>query len=433
MTLTLRGGRWLAGLTGTMLVVAGCSGPGGRPDGGAPTASVAASVSTAPAPAAFDPPRTFDIGAGLRLPENTWRRTTDRVPALLSGTRAYLAAVDRMEIVDLTTGEVTHYVTPRHKAALARDTMEVAGSPTVAVPPVRTEIGGRARIVTAFAATVEGEGTTAPRPVIEVVSVDADSGEEIDRLELDGPPAEASSLPAHPAVVGARGSVIVLRIGEETTALDLATGKVAWKRAGFTARGVAGQMVVGEEKGRTVARGLDVTTGAQRWQSKPYMQVKVTSVSPRIFVAVGTTTESKDFFQLGATTTGKVVENTFADGWHSFKGDCVFDEVSVTVCRTDSPDRWVGAVDETGKWIWELPAAGRLAPTVTTAWHGAVYGSTDNGPVVLDAKTGKDRETRPGAAPVLVNEHFGVAAVTADDVGVPVPTEDDWHAYPARS
>ena len=38
-----------------------------------------------------------------------------------------------------------------------------------------------------------------------------------------------------------------------------------------------------------------------------------------------------------------------------------------------------------------------------------IYGTTSNGPVILDAKTGADRSTFPGAAPVAVNEYTGVA------------------------
>ncbi|WP_310728295.1 hypothetical protein [Streptomyces sp. N2A] len=38
-----------------------------------------------------------------------------------------------------------------------------------------------------------------------------------------------------------------------------------------------------------------------------------------------------------------------------------------------------------------------------------VYGPTDNGPLLLDAKSGADRSTSPGAAPVAVNEYTGAA------------------------
>ncbi|MGW7361563.1 hypothetical protein ACWGI0_34355 [Streptomyces sp. NPDC054802] len=48
-------------------------------------------------------------------------------------------------------------------------------------------------------------------------------------------------------------------------------------------------------------------------------------------------------------------------------------------------------------------------PEVTAAWHGRVYGRTEAGPVVLDARTGEDVEVDPGVAPVAVNEYGAVA------------------------
>jgi hypothetical protein len=48
---------------------------------------------------------------------------------------------------------------------------------------------------------------------------------------------------------------------------------------------------------------------------------------------------------------------------------------------------------------------------VTAVWHGAVYGRANDQPVVLDAKTGADREPSPGIAPVAVNAHGGVTTV----------------------
>jgi outer membrane protein assembly factor BamB len=72
----------------------------------------------------------------------------------------------------------------------------------------------------------------------------------------------------------------------------------------------------------------------------------------------------------------------------------------------------VFAVDATsGAFLWQLPdsAANRVAPTVTAVWHGAVYGYTDNGPLVLDARTGADRDDSPGAAPNVVDGFVGIA------------------------
>ncbi|MFI9243988.1 hypothetical protein ACIGXF_15650 [Streptomyces sp. NPDC053086] len=57
---------------------------------------------------------------------------------------------------------------------------------------------------------------------------------------------------------------------------------------------------------------------------------------------------------------------------------------------------------------WQLPdkQADRIAPKITTAWHGRVYGTTDNG-AVLDARTGMDLPS-PRVVPLLVDESAGI-------------------------
>jgi outer membrane protein assembly factor BamB len=73
---------------------------------------------------------------------------------------------------------------------------------------------------------------------------------------------------------------------------------------------------------------------------------------------------------------------------------CRYDQAAVTVCTMGTS--LVFALDATsGKQLWQLPTTGWIAPTVTAAWHGAVYGTAGDKPLVLDAKTGVDREPSP--------------------------------------
>ena len=67
-----------------------------------------------------------------------------------------------------------------------------------------------------------------------------------------------------------------------------------------------------------------------------------------------------------------------------------------------------------GTELWRITRdTGRVVPTVTTAWHGMVYGYTDNGPVVLDGRTGADHPTPSPDAPILVNGYFAITAAPA--------------------
>ncbi|MCF1599004.1 hypothetical protein [Streptomyces muensis] len=47
-------------------------------------------------------------------------------------------------------------------------------------------------------------------------------------------------------------------------------------------------------------------------------------------------------------------------------------------------------------------------PDISTVFHGAVYGETENGSVILDARTGKDKASGAGDAPSAVNEYAGL-------------------------
>lgn len=73
-------------------------------------------------------------------------------------------------------------------------------------------------------------------------------------------------------------------------------------------------------------------------------------------------------------------------------------------------------VARSGKVLWQLPdeQSDRVAPEVTSAWHGRVYGETENGPVALDARTGEDAPAGPGIAPVLVNGSAALALKQED-------------------
>ncbi|MEU9111135.1 hypothetical protein AB0D04_04845 [Streptomyces sp. NPDC048483] len=78
---------------------------------------------------------------------------------------------------------------------------------------------------------------------------------------------------------------------------------------------------------------------------------------------------------------------------------------------TDDDSAAVAYNSATGRTRWSLPdeTAGRVTPTVTLVRQGLVYGTTENGPVVLDAATGEDKEDKPGLAPYAMDGYVAVA------------------------
>lgn len=390
--------------------------------GTAPEAQQPPAQATASAPSerpTFDPPRTFDVSDPIPLPDsaslskiNLGGQRVEPLPLLLDGNRLWISSVDRLEIVDITSGMVTGTLRPAHEPALSPSTQNpfVGGNP--AQPPILAGTGAQRRVVTAFAATAPGKGTTPPRPVIEILAVDAGTGREAQRIEIEPSDEDQHELTRkHPVVVGASGPVVVAQVGTDTVAVNLDDRREIWRRPDFALGAVAGNVAVGTDAKAAVARALAIESGAERWRTEPAGTITIKPGSAEIVTATGASQGRKQFFRLLDAATGRMLDESTAPSSTAYNITCLHDGRSVTICQDQRQD-WAGAFDDSGKWLWELPdkKANRVAPTVTTAWHGAVYGRTANGPVILDARTGEDRETAPGLTPWLVNEHAAVAS-----------------------
>jgi len=405
-------GRAVVGAVGPVLVtvllalLAGC----GAPTGG-----------TGPPPA-HDPPTGFAAptgslfgGSGSRV----FGRDPDDLPAALVGTAVWATDGGRVVRVDSTGAEIPGPAAPPGRHAAGR--------------PVPTEDGG---VLVGAASVVPGAGTTPPGLSVELLSFDAATG----ALRWSAP----SVLPwaDRPPAVGLRvagvvAGVAVLTASTDTrrTALgvDLTSQRVLWTAdgvavdallvdgpAGGTALGVATTPGESRAYAESAVVGLDAVTGLRRVAGEVLRAPEITRAGPGLAVVAGrtaATTLSAPSASLRFVDARGATVRTVDVGRTYTPPRCVWDEAATTVCAGDTRVFAVDAV--TAAALWELPdpAANRVAPRVTTAWHGAVYGTTVNGPVVLDARTGADRDTRPGAAPVLVNAYLGLGAETTGVAG----------------
>lgn len=391
----------------TALLLAGC--------GSAPT--------TAAPPPAFDPPTGFGAPTGTLFGgsgTSVFGRDPDALPAALVGTAIWITDGGRVARVDSTGTPVPGTDAPTDRFAAGR--------------PVASPDGG---VLVGAGSVIPGSGTTPPGLAVDLLAFDAASG----ALRWNAP----TVLPwteRPPAVAlevaGVVAGVAVLTASTDTqrTALgvDLTSRRVLWSADGVAvdallADGPAGGTAVGVatapgESGAyadSTVVGLDVVTGLRRFTLPEVLRdPRITVAGPGLAVVSGRTTAttlsapaaSLRFVDArGATVRTVDVGRTYTPP------RCVWDEAATTVCGGDTR---VFAVDAgTAAPLWELPdpAANRVAPQMTTAWHGAVYGTTVNGPVVLDARTGADRDTRPGAAPVLVNAYLGIGVETTGVAG----------------
>ncbi|MBT8225563.1 MAG: hypothetical protein HKP61_19500 [Dactylosporangium sp.] len=398
------------------LLVSGCGGdkPDVRmvdPQG----SGAAADQGSKPDRKAYDPPVKFDAGGAVSAPvEEPYQstmvnRTLSVASMLLDGTTLYAAGASQLEIIETETGEVTSTIRPDRDSPWK-------GSDGVAGRPVLATVGGERLLLVPFTVKMPGEGTAKATAGIELVAVSTKTGKRAWDMMIDLPAVEAEDLKdTYSFIVGVEGSLLVLRASAVGThVVDLEKRKEVWHNEDFPAGAVAAGVVVGtltpdpSEVADVQITGLALADGTKRWA------LDEVSYSVRIFPAGANrvvTNSVKDRTLSTRTRVFDAATGTVVFGdWVEYV-QCRYDGISTTVCMERE---WIGAFDQTSKgWLWEISEERdkREIPEVTTVWHGAVYGTTKtNGPVVLDAKTGADRETDPGLAPFAVNEYVGIGA-----------------------
>ncbi|MET8701100.1 hypothetical protein ABZW10_19880 [Kitasatospora sp. NPDC004723] len=369
-----------------LVLLTGCSGSTG---GGseAPTAGARAS---------YDPPTAFDRARGVALPPDA-----SALRAVLDGPTAYLPAQGSLKAVDLTDGKVIGTVNAQHPAQFFER-------------PVIAEVGGARLAIISFSETIPGEGGGAPRAAAELVAMDTATHQAAWSLPLDLPDGRFRDG-KYVTLLGVRGTTAVVSVTDGADALllavDLPSRKVLWSRTGFVGALLGdGQIVGAVEKDRATAErrvsAVNLGDGRDAWtEDGDGLETTVRPAGPNTVLVQGKEKGSpKRFARLMDASTGRRLLDL-----GEFPGICAYDGRSVTVCH--DRDLVVAADPATGNLLWKLPddTGTRPAPTVTTAWHGLVYGRTNTGPVTLDAATGAQRPGDPGIAPTAVSGYAGLA------------------------
>ncbi|WP_329460913.1 outer membrane protein assembly factor BamB family protein [Streptomyces sp. NBC_01431] len=378
---------------------------------------------------AFDPPVRFGSASGVEAALSAARQPSTssgdaaRPAVSLAEGVAYVAGEDGLEAVDTATGS------SRWKVGTTNP-VEQGGFGTPRAAPLVVAGQSGATVFAAYDRTIAVQGTALARAVIEVLAVDARSGKAVWHGEFMPAPSarfEGRGLAADgnvaPQVIAADTSAVVVTAAETTYALDRSTGALRWKQRDFRAVSVSDGVVAGGESsgyehGQLAGFALD--SGQRRWTAVNTASRVGASAAGRGLLAGN----DRETLVLVDARTG-AERARYADGGHKHVHPwrCLWDTQSLVLCR----DQLGGQVNalvvfdtSTVRKVWALPdASGRIVPEVTAVWHGAVYGRTGNGPVVLDGRTGKDRDTRPGAAPFEVDQYAGLAGNNGSAIALP--------------
>lgn len=424
--------------------VAGCGGASPSPhltgDGHESHGTATASQSSA----RTRPPTAFDARKGSPLPSAASENTSlggeqqGTAPVALDGYTAFVTTGTAVQVVNTTTGQVTGLVRPLHQVP---DPAGQGGGVVgyAAAPPLIADTAGGPVALAGYVVQIAGHGTTPPSLGVEVDAVTGGAQLAWDIVApLPGQPGQGPLLSGNPEVdfVGMSGSDAVATVGDSedgfsTVAFDIAARRPLWQSQSLRASAVIGSTVIGTTDSTAPSvlgsnntadtlhlAGVSVTRGTTRWQqSEVISAANVQQADPdMIMVEASDSSSGNDVISLlqADTGTGKTIANQQQQGSTALPWDCRYNGQSAVVC--DNPEGMQAtsafAVDgATGNTLWQLPdpKANRTALTITAVYDGEVYGTTVSGPVVLDARTGKDANDSPGVAPVTVDPDVGIA------------------------
>ena len=407
-------------------VLAGCGGggkaakqaadPGTTKPAAVPETATTSATSASNAPSAqkYDPPVKFATTPSTTIPVDQDYDPLDTASITLSAQTAYVSDPGALRAVSLTSGQVLWHVTPKNQAVTLKGHI---GAPPPAAPVLSRSADGTSTVFQAFAVTVPGQGTTADQSAVELWAINAATGAALwnETLPQTDPAFNGGEWSA--TVVGTDATSVLIQAdgvhGATSFAVSTATHKVLWTKNLFDAFALLHDTAVGiqvpddqtnigaPETGKLA--GVDEATGSQLWSRPDKLNRPTVAVAGSDLVSVDGDVDGTQQQQFVDAHSGAVVSTAASP-----LPKCMFDGASVTVCASPVS---ASAYDSTsGKLLWTLPdqATNRKAPTVTAVWHGAVYGNVGHSQVVLDARTGADRQDAPGIAPYAVDEYVGL-------------------------
>ncbi|MFF7727117.1 PQQ-binding-like beta-propeller repeat protein [Streptomyces sp. NPDC008001] len=271
-------------------------------------------------------------------------------------------------------------------------------------------------VIGAFATTKSGAGTYADRHGISVVAMEARTGRILWTRDIttDSGSDSGANTAAVPHVVGADARHVLVASYEEgfsetsplSVLLDTRTGRVIWTDDDFKAVDLEESVAVGVRDDGDLA-GKSTSDGRQQWRKDlQFGETRATDPGPGLTLADGTAAD-------GTLLIDAATGATRLDSGDTSLPDCHYDGWKTTICTgaDGSGNAAVWAVDvRTSHVLWRLPDAStnRVAPEITSAWHGIVYARAAQA-MTLDARTGKDLRTGIGhVSPTMVNDGYGL-------------------------
>lgn len=413
--------RPLVAVTAAAVLLTGCSGGDDKnaDDTSKGGAGQTPGTPSPPPPTPFDPPKAFQAVAASSLAEEKGHSSAEPEVAMIGTTavaNSYSGAVGQS-----TTGG-------KPWQTLATESTDGSVVINDASRPVAVQLDGKPAVAVAYYQRVKGGGTQKPGVSVLFRWLDPADGKPLSEATVDatallgndevnsGLPGGLTDFFADPATgqltVGvAPTSLIGAKSGIITVTGDPATKKgvgVPFMRPAGISKGV----VVGAQGEDNTRRTLALIDAATGKVTKSGLLPGLEGLTPtgstggkyaylygqKYDKSLGFSGEYVGYLYAVDPATGAIVQTKSAatKTQYLLNYTCLADGQKTVVCTANRPEadeaEIVGFDDATGKKVWGYTDAnaGRVVPEVTAAFHGVLYATAANKPILLDGLTGKD-------------------------------------------
>ncbi|GAA1541834.1 hypothetical protein [Kribbella lupini] len=407
--------------TAAVTLLAGCSGGDDKSNDSPKDGAVqTSSTPTPPAPTAYDPPKAFQAVAASALPEEKGR-SSFKPQVAMAGTTA---------VANSLSGAVGQSVTGEKPwQTLSTETTDDSVVTNDATQPAVVQLDGKSAVAVVYYQRIKGGGTAKPSVQALFRWLDPADGKPISEAMVDVTPLLGdnevnSGLPGGFTDLAVDASTGQVAVGVAPTSLIGAkSGVITVIADPGTKKGVAVPFMkpAGLGKGVLVgAQGKENTRRTLAFVDAATGKVTKSGLLPGLEGLEPTGALGSKYAYLygqkytegiGSYGTGDYVGNLYAvdpatgqvvqtktavkKTRYLFGYTCHADAQKTVVCSTDpgaTEDEIVGFDDTTGKKLWGYTATspGRVVPTVSAVFHGMVYATVQQKPVLVNALTGQD-------------------------------------------
>lgn len=428
--------RTLVTATAAVVLLAGCSGGDDNKSADSKdSANQTPGTPSAPAVTPYDPPKAFQGNYAYSLPE-----VKGHTFAPLVGMVGMTAVANSLRGVagQSAAGPAKPWQTP------ATETTDGSVVINDATAPFSVQLDGKPAVAVAYYQRVKGAGTAKPGLSVLFRWLDPADGKLLSEATVDatallgddevnsGSPGDFRQVSVDPAtgqmavglgpssMIGAKSGIITV-IGDPATKKGVA---VPFTEPAGISKGVL-VAVQGKPDARQTVSLLDAATGrVTKSGLLPGLEnLNATGSNGGKYAYLyglkydKSITENVGYLYAVDPATGAVVQTKSAlkRGDYLARYKCQADGQKSVVCTADqvATGEIIGFDDTTGKKAWGFTgdSTGRVVPTVTAAFHGMVYATVSQKPILLNALTGQDV---PVPTPTIP---------TGPDTGGPTPGE----------